>query len=146
MSFVVQENRWCGVWECTLSMSESWRLRLDNGSIIKQRPSILVLDDFKCYRDKAFIDDLGKRCNTSVILIPGGLTPLLQPLDRVLNKQMKRLLRAKYTAYTATAVADPTMGKRNPPGRPWDGVYVVPAGVGSNRPRHGQDLLQRSAG
>ncbi|CAN0368452.1 unnamed protein product [Ectocarpus sp. 12 AP-2014] len=26
--------------------------------------------------------------------------------------------------------------------RPWDGVYVVPAGVGSNHPGHDQDLLQ----
>lgn len=76
-----------------------------------------MLGDFKCHRENAFIDDLGKRCNTSVILIPGGLTPPLQPLDRMLNKQMKRLLLAKYTAYTATAVEDPTTGKLNPPGR-----------------------------
>ena len=34
-----------------------------------------------------------ERTNTTVILIPGGLTPLLQPLDRMLNKQTKRLLR-----------------------------------------------------
>ncbi|CAM9277872.1 unnamed protein product [Ectocarpus sp. 4 AP-2014] len=112
MSFGVQENSWYDARECTLSMSESWRLRPNNGSIIQQRPTILVLDDLKCHRDKAFTDDLGKRCNTSVSLIPGGLTPLGQPLDRMLNKQMKRLLRAKYTAYTATAVADPTTGKR----------------------------------
>ncbi|CAM9915919.1 unnamed protein product [Ectocarpus sp. 8 AP-2014] len=117
MSFGVQEDSWCDARECALWISESWRLRPNNGSIIKQRPNMLVLDDFKCHRDEAFIDDLGKRCNTSVILIPGGLTPLLQPLDRMLNKQMKRLLRAKYTAYTATAVADPTTGKLNPLGR-----------------------------
>ncbi|CAB1103828.1 unnamed protein product [Ectocarpus sp. CCAP 1310/34] len=129
--FGAQENSWYDARECAFSMSERWRLRPNNGSIIKQRPSNLVLDDLKGHRDKAFIDDLGKRCNTSVSLIPGGLAPLLQPLDRMLNKQTKRLLRAKYTAYTATAVAGP-----------WDGVYVVPEGVASNHPRHGQDLLQ----
>ncbi|CAM9983571.1 unnamed protein product [Ectocarpus fasciculatus] len=32
-------------------------------------------------------------------------------------EKMKRLLREKYTAYTATAVADPTTGKLKPPGR-----------------------------
>ncbi|CAM9990657.1 unnamed protein product [Ectocarpus sp. 13 AM-2016] len=35
----------------------------------------------------------------------------------MLNKQMQRLLRAKNTASTATAVADPTTGKLSPPGR-----------------------------
>ncbi|CAN0100331.1 unnamed protein product [Ascophyllum nodosum] len=35
----------------------------------------------------------------------------------MLNKQMKRLLRVKYTAYTATATADSTTGKLKPPGR-----------------------------
>ncbi|CAN0393997.1 unnamed protein product [Ascophyllum nodosum] len=116
MSFGVQEKSWCDARECTLWTSESWKLRPNNGSIIKQRQSILVLDDFKCHRDGAFIADL-KRCNTIVILIPGGLTPLLRPLDRMLNKQMKRLMRGKYTTYTATAVEDPKTGKLKPPGR-----------------------------
>ncbi|CAN0217038.1 unnamed protein product [Ectocarpus sp. 6 AP-2014] len=78
MSFGLQENSWCDARKCTLWISESWRLRPSNGSIVKQRPSIWVLDDVKCHRDKAFIDDLRKRCNTSVIMIPGGLTPLLR--------------------------------------------------------------------
>ncbi|CAM9369069.1 unnamed protein product, partial [Pylaiella littoralis] len=108
---------WCDARECTLWISESWKLRPNNGSIIKQRPSILVLDDFKCHRDEAFIADLQKKANTIVILIPGGLTPLLQPLDRMLNKQMKRLLRGMYTAHTAKAVTDPKTGKLKPPGR-----------------------------
>ncbi|CAB1097748.1 unnamed protein product [Ectocarpus sp. CCAP 1310/34] len=46
-----------------------------------------------------------------------GLTFLLQPLDRMLNKQMKRLLRGKYTAYSASAVADARSGKLKPPER-----------------------------
>ncbi|CAN0109308.1 unnamed protein product [Ascophyllum nodosum] len=116
-SFGVQEKSWCDARECTLWTLERWKLRPNNGSIIKQRRSILVLDDFKCHRDEAFITDLLKRCNTIVILIPGGLTPLLQPLDRMLNKQMKRLMRGKYVTYTATAVEDPKTGKLKPPGR-----------------------------
>ncbi|CAN0437947.1 unnamed protein product, partial [Pylaiella littoralis] len=108
---------WCDARECTLWLTESWKLRPNNGSIIKQRPSILVLDDFKCHKDEGFIADLLKRANTIVILIPGGLTPLLQPLDRMLNKQMKRLLRGMYTAHTATAVPDTRTGKLKPPGR-----------------------------
>ena len=70
-----------------------------------------------CDNNDAFIEALKKDANTIVIFIPGGLTPLLQPLDRMLNKQMKRLLRGMYTAHTATAVADAKTGKLQPPGR-----------------------------
>ena len=55
MPFGVQEKSWCDAQECTLWISESWKLRPNNGSIIKQRKSILVLDDFKCRRDEGFI-------------------------------------------------------------------------------------------
>ena len=114
--FGVQENSWCDARGSILWISESWKLRPNNGSI-KQRKSILVLEDFNCHRDAGFIADLLKRTNTTVILIPGGLTPLLQPLDPMLNKQMKRLLWGMYTAHTATAVADAKTGKLQPPGR-----------------------------
>ena len=85
MSFGVQESSWCDARECKLWGSESWQLRPNNGSIMQQRSAILVLDDFKCHRDQAFKDDLRKRANTTVLLIRGGLTPLLQPLERMLN-------------------------------------------------------------
>lgn len=117
MSFGVQEKSWCDKRECTLWLSESWKLRPNNGSIIKQRSSILVLDDFRCHKDAGFIADLLKITNTLVILIPGGLTPLLQPLDGMLNKQMKRLMRGMYTAHIVTAATDPATGKLKPPGR-----------------------------
>ena len=86
MSFGVQEKSWCDARDCTLWISEGWRLRPNNGSIIKVRKNILVLDDLNCHRDESFIADLLKKPNIIVILIPGGLTPLLQPLDRTLNK------------------------------------------------------------
>ncbi|CAB1103493.1 unnamed protein product [Ectocarpus sp. CCAP 1310/34] len=68
-------------------------------------------------KDEGFIAALKRDANTTVIFIPGGLTPLLQALDRMLNKQMKRLLRGKYTAYSASAVADALSGKLKPPER-----------------------------
>ena len=63
------------------------------------------------------VADLKRRANTIVILIPSGLVSLLQPLDRMLNKQMTRLMQGKYTTYTASAIADPKTGKLIPPGR-----------------------------
>ncbi|CAB1098050.1 unnamed protein product [Ectocarpus sp. CCAP 1310/34] len=99
MSFGVQEKNWCDARECILWLSESW--------------SILVLDDFRCHRSESFIEDLRRRTNTIVILIPGGLTPLFQPLDRMLNKEMKRLMRGRYTQYMASAIADPRRASFN---------------------------------
>ncbi|CAN0431252.1 unnamed protein product, partial [Pylaiella littoralis] len=116
MSFGVLEKSWCDLRECKIWTKDRWKLRPNNGSIIKQCPCILVLDDFKCHKDEAFIAELKRQANTIVILIPGGLTPLLQPLDRMLNKQMKRLLRGIYTRHQASAQADPKTGKLKPPG------------------------------
>ena len=95
MFFGVQEKSWCDLRECKLWIKNSWKVCPNNGSIVQQRACILVLDDFKCH--DAFIEALKRDANTIVILIPGGLTPLLQPLDRMLNKQMKPLLRGMYT-------------------------------------------------
>ncbi|CAM9340623.1 unnamed protein product, partial [Pylaiella littoralis] len=117
MSFGVQEKSWCDLRECKLWIKESWRVRPNNGSVLKQRACILVLDDFKCHKDDEFIAFLKRDTNTIVIFIPGGLTPLLQPLDRMLNKQMKRLLRGMYTKHSASAARDPKTGKLTPPGR-----------------------------
>ena len=48
MSFGVQEKSWCDARECALRISESWKLRPNNGGIIKQRKSMLALDDLEC--------------------------------------------------------------------------------------------------
>lgn len=82
----------------------------------------LVLDDIKCHRDKAFVVDLRKRADTTVIHIPDGLTPLLQPLDRMLNKQMKRLM----LGYIASAVADP----KDEAAGAWGRVHILEAIMG----------------
>ncbi|CAN0050933.1 unnamed protein product, partial [Pylaiella littoralis] len=117
MSFGVQGKSWCDLRGCKLWIRESWRVRPNNGSVLKQRACILVLDDFKCHKDDEFIAFLKRDTNTIVIFIPGGLTPLLQPLDCMLNKQMKRLLRGMYTKHSASAARDPKTGKLTPPGR-----------------------------
>ena len=51
MSFGMQEKSWCDAREFTLWISERWKLRPNNGRIIKQPKRVLVLDDFKYHRD-----------------------------------------------------------------------------------------------
>ncbi|CAN0029851.1 unnamed protein product [Scytosiphon promiscuus] len=103
MSFGVQEKSWCDLRERKIWIKDSWKLRPNNGSIIQQRPYIFVLDDLKCHKDEVFIAELKRQAITIVILIPGGLTPLLKPLDPMLKKQRKRLLRGIYTRHQASA-------------------------------------------
>lgn len=48
MSFGVQKS-WCDVRKCTLWLSESWKVRPNNGSITDKRRNALVLGDFRCH-------------------------------------------------------------------------------------------------
>lgn len=64
------------------------------GAVFK-KPSMLVWDSFKAH----LTEDVKKKCGqlrTSMAVIPGGLTSLMQPLDVSLNKPFKDRLRAKW--------------------------------------------------
>ena len=54
----------------------------------KQKPSIIVLDSFRDMVKRAF-----RRVNAAMAVIPGGCTSKLQPLDVVINKPFKDILR-----------------------------------------------------
>ena len=45
------------------------------------------------------VKDLLDRQNVDVAVIPGGLTPVLQPLDKCINKPFKAKVRAQYEAW-----------------------------------------------
>lgn len=101
MTFGVKENSGRDARDCDLWVGENWKVR-PGTSLMRQQPSVLVLNDFKCHRDK-FLATLPKDANTGTVLIPGSLTPFVQPLDHVLDKEMKRRLTAKYTAWAASS-------------------------------------------
>ena len=59
---------------------------------------MLVMDDASMHK----LDVIKKKINdweTSISMIPGGLTRYLQPLDVSINKSFKDELRKKYTDY-----------------------------------------------
>ena len=45
------------------------------------------------------VKDLLARRNVDVAVIPGGLTPVLQPLDKCINKPFKNKVRSQYQAW-----------------------------------------------
>ena len=141
MSFGVQEKSWCDAQEYTLWISESWKPLPNNGSILKQRPNILVLDNFKCHRDKDFTADLKRRANTIIIFhsrwvdsSPPTAGSHAQQADEAADAgQVHHLHR----------VGDrrPQDGQAKTAGA-WGRVHVVQGVMGSHYPRDGQDLLQ----
>ena len=60
--------------------------------------SLLVWDSFRAHLTDSMKDDLKQR-NIDVAAIPGGLTPIVQPLDKCLNTPFKDNVRRKYLAW-----------------------------------------------
>ena len=59
---------------------------------------LLVWDSFRTHLTDG-VKDLLDRRNVDVAVIPGCLTPVLQPLDKCINKPFKAKVRAQYKAW-----------------------------------------------
>ena len=60
--------------------------------------ALLVWDSFHGHLTDA-VKDLLSRRNVDVAVIPGGLTPVLQPLDKCINKPFKAKVHVHYEAW-----------------------------------------------
>ena len=68
------------------------------GTIHKKKTSLLVLDSFSAYVAEE-IQAMFTRCNTTVIVIPGGCTSVLQLLDVNINLPFKDHFRKCWQQY-----------------------------------------------
>ena len=90
-----------------------------------------LCDDFKGHSSKeckAFnlgTDEIKK--NLKWMIMKGGLTPVGQPLDKVVNKVFKAFLRQLYDKYMLTAPVNPATGSPLPPTRQQTSTWVVEA-------------------
>ena len=57
--------------------------------------SLLVWDSFRAHLTES-VKEVLQQQNIDVAVIPGGLTPVLQPLDKCLNKPFKESMRREY--------------------------------------------------
>ena len=86
-------------------ISDIWR------KYTKNRPSLLFLDAFSAHlTDK--VKDAFQKHNTTVVVIPGGCTSILQPLDVSINKPIKNHLRNLWVQYIMLEQASNTEIKR----------------------------------
>ena len=63
-----------------------------------RQKSLLVLDAFRCHKSEPTKRQL-RSCKTTLSIIPGGMTSILQPLDVSVNKPMKSALRKMWTQW-----------------------------------------------
>lgn len=61
-------------------------------------PSILVLDAFRCHLAES-VKKLLRDCGTELVVIPGGMTSQLQPLDVCINKPFKDAVKRCYAEW-----------------------------------------------
>ena len=79
--------------------------------------SLLVWDSFRAHWTEFVKADLQWR-KFNVEVIPGGLTPVLQPLDKCLNKPFKDNIRRQYLSWMMTGPFEFTpAGKKKAPSR-----------------------------
>ena len=67
------------------------------GAFLNQ-PSVLVLDALKGHVTDSVKDQLCKM-KTELLVIPGGMTSVLQPMDISINKPFKDRLRQQYLTW-----------------------------------------------
>lgn len=91
----VQEQGWFNDSIMDDWLKTVWMKR--DGGLRKQR-SMLVLDAFRCHTTDNVKSKL-KRHNTDLVIIPGGMTSILQPMDAVVNKPFKAALKVKWAEW-----------------------------------------------
>lgn len=78
--------------------------------------SLLVWDSFRAHLTDEVKAAL-KQQKIDVAVIPGGLTPVLQLLDKCLNKPFKDSIRKKYLVWMISGPFEYTLSEKNAPSR-----------------------------
>ena len=102
----VQEKAWMDEGLMLLWIKEVWQ------TYTKGRHALLVLDSFRAHLTNSVKVAFAK-VNTTICVIPGGCTSVLQPLDVSLNKPFKACIRQSWSEYIQQQVQQ--IGEDIPP-------------------------------
>ncbi|KAJ8004350.1 hypothetical protein DPEC_G00158260 [Dallia pectoralis] len=86
----VNEKGWMNEEMMTIWLTKCYTKRPDG--YFKTRKALLVMDSMRAHITPQFKDKI-KACNSIPVIIPGGLTKILQPLDISVNRSFKAVLR-----------------------------------------------------
>ena len=104
----MQEKGWMDENIMKIWIEKIWRSRIGG---LGRRRSLLVLDSFQAHKTEQ-VEGSFKSENTDFVVIPGGLTSVLQPLDVCLNKPFKDRVRQKWVEWMAEGIHKLTAGGR----------------------------------
>lgn len=62
------------------------------------------MDSAPAHKNHLFKKSISADYNTILAMVPGGLTPLIQPLDVYINRSFKNKLREKYTDWMISGI------------------------------------------
>lgn len=69
---------------------------------------LLIWDSFSAHKDETVLETLLEDLYTEVQIIPGGCTPVLQPLDVGINKPLKDKIRREFEAWSTERLTNPS--------------------------------------
>ena len=75
------------------------------------------MDEYRPHRSDESIGIANDKCNSEVILIPGGCTTLAQPMDKCVNKPFKERIRGYWAEWMQTPMAKTIQGNLKQPTR-----------------------------
>lgn len=83
------------------------------GRSLFRPPSLLVMDSHRSHMVEQVVQAFKKESRTECVFVPGGMTPILQPLDVYVNKSFKSLLKAQWREWMRSGEEKKTKsGKR----------------------------------
>ena len=91
--------------------------RMDQASLVSYvqgKPALLCLDTFSGHLTEE-VKKAFQKCRTKLLLIPGGCTSILQPLDISINKPFKGYIRQCWCRYMIEETEKGDSPIRRPP-------------------------------
>eukprot|EP00918_Siedleckia_nematoides_P066329 GHVU01144237.1.p1 GENE.GHVU01144237.1~~GHVU01144237.1.p1 ORF type:complete len:335 (-),score=39.26 GHVU01144237.1:112-1116(-) len=92
---------WMTQSEMLVYVDRVWKNR-GRCNFVVQEPSVLLMDSFSAHTTPPVLEEL-KRLKTLPMVIPGGLTSVLQPLDLLANRSFKAALRDMWAEWMEKA-------------------------------------------
>ena len=63
---------------------------------------LLLVDNYKAHTTELSMATVESKCNSDIVLIPAGCTPLVQPMDVSVNRPFKALMREQWVTWFST--------------------------------------------
>ena len=83
----------------------------------EEQNRLLILDQYRPHASTETADILSAECNTARVMIPGGCTSIVQPMDRSVDKPFKDSIKASWSQWMKTGAGKTRHGNLKQPSR-----------------------------